>query len=365
MRIRRFYRWLLVLIALVTGGLVLGADALHALRAADLSSVDARFSIRGAQRPPRDVTVVGIDTPTFDYLNAHLPHEAHFPFRRRLDARVIATLKRAGARVIAYDVQFTEQTDPTDDDALIEAVRAAGNVVLGTTEVAQGGETQILGGKEGLAYSRATPADTQLPQDSGGVIRRLPARVRGLTSFAVASAAPAVDRKARFPGGPDATAWIDYPGPPGTIPSVSWWRVLEGRFPSGAFRGKVVVVGATAQSLQDYHPTSTGGYPMSGPEIQAAAIETALHGFPLRSAPGWLNVLLIVLCAGLAPLSALRLRALWAAGTALLGVAALALACAARVRLGADRGVRLPGGGGAAVEPRDARGGRPAHGVRA
>ena len=48
-------------------------------------------------------------------------------------------------------------------------------------------------------------------------------------------------------------------------------------------RGKVVVVGATAPSLQDLHPTSTTGSGlMPGPEIQASAIVTALEGFPLR-----------------------------------------------------------------------------------
>ena len=33
---------------------------------------------------------------------------------------------------------------------------------------------------------------------------------------------------------------------------------------------------------------------MAGPEIQANIIETVLRGYPLRSAPIWLNILLIV-----------------------------------------------------------------------
>ncbi len=49
----------------------------------------------------------------------------------------------------------------------------------------------------------------------------------------------------------DASAWIDYPGPPGTIRTVSFVDVERGRVDPTLFKGKVVVVGATAQSLKD------------------------------------------------------------------------------------------------------------------
>ena len=45
--------------------------------------------------------------------------------------------------------------------------------------------------------------------------------------------------------------------------------------------------------LQDVHPTSAPGEKlMSGPELQANAIWTAVHGNPLRRLPGWLGALL-------------------------------------------------------------------------
>jgi CHASE2 domain-containing sensor protein len=52
-------------------------------------------------------------------------------------------------------------------------------------------------------------------------------------------------------------------------------------------RGKIVIVGATAPTQQDVHPTPTSGNRlMAGPEIQANAIWTALHGFPLHEVLG-------------------------------------------------------------------------------
>jgi adenylate cyclase len=305
--------------------IVLALGALHALRSLDLSSIDARFAIRGSQGAPDDVVVVGIDASTFNYLDAHHPSEAHFPFARRLDARVISNLAHAGAKVIAYDEQFTEPTDPRDDNALLLAVRSARNVVLATTEVARGGKTRIFGGGQGLAVSRGIPAESQFPVDPDGRIRRMRAQILDLVTLPVAVAERARGQPVRFPGGRNATAYIDYRGPSDTVPMVSYWRVLEGQFPAGTFRGKIVVVGATEPILHDIHSTSTDVL-MSGSEVQANAINTVLRGFPLGAAPGWLNVVLVLVLGLAAPLLALRFDALRAAGLALAGLASLALA---------------------------------------
>jgi adenylate cyclase len=83
----------------------------------------------------------------------------------------------------------------------------------------------------------------------------------------------------------------------------------------------VVVVGATTATLQDTHPTSTsGGGLMSGPEIQANAIETVLQGFPLRSVPSWVNWLAIFALGMTPAFLALRFSAIWTIlGAVLLG----------------------------------------------
>ena len=79
--------------------------------------------------------------------------------------------------------------------------------------------------------------------------------------------------------------WIDYAGPPETIPTYSFSSVLRGEVDPAAFKDKIVVVGAAAPSLQDVHSTSVGGGLMPGGEIQANAIATVLDNLPLRSSP--------------------------------------------------------------------------------
>jgi predicted Ser/Thr protein kinase len=74
-----------------------------------------------------------------------------------------------------------------------------------------------------------------------------------------------------------------------------------------AFRGRVVIVGVTAPSVQDLHPSPLGVVP--GVEVQANAVATILADFPLRDAPGWLSAALIVALAAVAPLAGAARRA--------------------------------------------------------
>src|SRR5207244_8035216 len=100
----------------------------------------------------------------------------------------------------------------------------------------------------------------------------------------------------------------DYRGGPDSFPTLSFADLVRGHFDPATVRGKIVVVGASAPTLQDVHATPVGGSRlMPGPEVQANAIWTALHGNPLRSAPGWLDLALLLLLGLLPCLARLRL----------------------------------------------------------
>jgi len=308
---RRRKTALLIGVALLAVGLGVLAYATHLLRRTELQTIDARFSIRGPQRAPSDIVLVQIGPETLQELRTHHLH-SEFPFPRHYDARVIDRLREAGAKTIALDIQFTQRTDEADDQALAEAIeRAHGKVVLATTEVADNGETSVLGGNQVLSQLGARPASAQLTIDKDGVVRRFAYAKNGLHSFPVVTAEVANGPKVPaswFRGGPLP---IDFAGPPETIRHESFFNVLTGRPNPGLFRNKIVIVGASAPILQDVHATATtNGATMSGPEIWANATSTLLRGAPLRNSPGWLDVLLIVILGAIAPLGSLRLRPL-------------------------------------------------------
>src|SRR6202007_2688095 len=99
--------------------------------------------------------------------------------------------------------------------------------------------------------------------DSDGVIRTTRYAIGGLKTFGVVVAGTASGR-AGAPGrfaaaaggaGAGGAAPIDYAGPPGTVPTLSYSSVLDGRFPRAAVAGRIVIVGVSAPSLQDLHQT--------------------------------------------------------------------------------------------------------------
>jgi adenylate cyclase len=301
-RTRRLRSILLLIAAalIIATGLV--AQATDVLRTLDLTSADARFQVRGERSAP-DVVVVAIEDQTLNSPGAT------YPLNRRWHAQVIRRLARADAKVIAYDLQFSEPSgDDGADNALILATRAAApRMVMATTEVAPDGSANVFGGGEGLKFSRAVPGNSNYSNDTDGRIRRVAFELQKLETFPLAAARVALGREPDTP--PGDSAWIDYPGPPETIRYLSFDDVRNGRFDPAAVRGKVVVVGFTAPSIQDLHETSTTtNQQMPGPEIQAAAAATAMAGFPLGSGPGWVDVVLVVLLGGIVPVAALFLR---------------------------------------------------------
>ena len=305
--------------------------ATDAFRGIELDTMDTRFSIRGDQVAPDDVVVVEIDDVSFSRL------DEQWPFPRSLHGKLIDHLTDAGARTIAYDVQFTEPTTRAEDNALIRAVARAGNVVLATTEVDDRGRSNVFGGEDVLRSVDARAGNTLIPADPGGVVRRIAYQVQGLESFATATAEVATGA-AVDPSEFDGDAWIDYAGPPRTVPTVSFAEAVRGNVDPAFFEDKIVVVGTSAPVLQDVHSTPVSDGLMAGAEVQANAITTVLDGFPLSSPPGALDLALIVLMAIVGPFAGVGRRPLLGFVIAL-GVGGLYLVVA---QLAFNAGIVLP-----------------------
>jgi adenylate cyclase len=330
-RTRRLRLVLLAIVAVGATGLGVLAYETDLLRSLELSTVNTRFSIRGKQRSPGNVVLVEIDSTTFDEL------KLRWPFPRKADAKVIENIARDHPKAIAYDVQLSEPTAESDEIPLLEALsNAEGRAVMATTETEADGNTEFLGSVHGTALLHSVgsrPANAQLPPDPGGVLRRVNYSVGGLKTFAVVSAEVASGRRVsprEFEGG---AAWIDYYGPEGTLPKKSFSTVYLDHVPKGFFHDKIVVVGPSAPSLQDVHPTSTAAK-MPGAEVQASAIETVLRGLPLRSSAAWLDLALIVLLGCATPLATLRFGSIATVALAL----ALAAAFTVAVQIAFDDG---------------------------
>jgi CHASE2 domain-containing sensor protein len=281
----------LAAVALAASAVGIAARESGALAPLERESLKARFDVRGTEAVD-GLLVVGIDAKTFTDIGHN------WPFPRGKHGQVVRKLHAAGARQIVYDVQFTEPTAPRQDLALYDALGDAGGAILATSESDGHGHTDVLGGDSNLRAIHARAAASDLRNDTSGAIASFPREVGGLDSIAVATTERLTGKTPDPDGFRDGRAWIDYRGPPGTIPTVSFSDVLNGHVPEDEIAGKIVVVGGTAPTLRDVHSTPVGGEQlMAGAEVQANAIWTALHGLPLRSAPPAVDLLILILLA--------------------------------------------------------------------
>jgi adenylate cyclase len=300
-RQRRTRLALLAALALAAIGVPALLQSLGALDRLELSSVDARLSIRGGHRTNPNVVFVGIDSRTLSAFGQQVP--------RSVQARAIDRLHRDGAKVIAYDIRFQGRKDARGDRALIAAVSRARPVVLATFDP-DGKPIHVPAahphpGRIGVVY-----ASIGVPTDEDGKVRRLLYAPIRIPTLPVQAAGLFLGHPIRESAFEDNHAWIDFPGGPGTVPTYSLVDLVRGRVPASAIAGKIAIVGPNDPLGQDIVDTPASDAPMPGTELHADATATVLDGFPLRSASGFLDGLLLVALALPAPLLAIRRSAL-------------------------------------------------------
>jgi adenylate cyclase len=205
--------------------------------------LDRLFALRGPRAAPDEVCVVAIDDDSYGVIE----RENTLAWPRGLHADLIRTLKREGARAVAFDVLFTDPgADAAPDAEFASALKEAGNVVLGVsveiTEDPMFRQAQIQEPYEPFAKAAAAVADVNIPPDSDGVIRFVwPAR-EGRPGLALA----AYELATGDTGQRVATArWLDYYGPARAVKTVSIYQALDPKqyLPPGFFKDKIVFVG--------------------------------------------------------------------------------------------------------------------------
>jgi adenylate cyclase len=87
------------------------------------------FKMRGERKAPPDVIIITLDKASADRLK--LPTSAPRKWPRSLHAQLINNLMDNKPAVIAFDMVFSEAGLAEQDNAFADAIRSAGNIVLG------------------------------------------------------------------------------------------------------------------------------------------------------------------------------------------------------------------------------------------
>jgi PAS domain S-box-containing protein len=290
---------------------------------------------RGPLPVPDDIAIVAID-------EASLARFGRYPWRRNLTAQMLDHLAVAHPKVIALDVLFSETTNTADDSPLASAIAKAGNVVtaaqltrtesgqvvwlrpLSSVEKAAAGvgHVHVSTEADGVAGSfLVRQADDQGQAEwamaletirvgegaNDQSIQELPGAVSiGGRTFPMRSETRTIEIESGRPRNTQRlrASWIpiEYVGPAGSFApyTFSFGDVLDGKVPATAFRGKYVIVGATAAALGDrfispfVHTEGPNGQQhgefVPGAEILANSLNTLLRGRWYSETPDWLAV---------------------------------------------------------------------------
>ncbi len=269
------------------------------------------------------IVIVAIDQRSIDEIG-------QWPWDRTEHAQLIDDLSAGGASAVGYDVSFfVPSTKVASDAALAGAIQKAGNVVLVSTAHFSGKPADILratGLDDPLAALRTgavAVSHANVFPDTDGVVRVLPPVIESpdgtlLPSMSLALAEIATGQAGQpittgpdgvrvgdlfVPTGPAHLMNIDYV-PETAFPVYSAIDVLSGAVPTDAFRGKIVLVGATALGLGDQLPTPIDkANKQPGVEVQADALNTMLTGnylFPVSMGSTLLWVFVLAFALALA-----------------------------------------------------------------
>lgn len=218
------------------------------------------------QTPSKDIVIVAVDETSINSIG-------QWPWPRQVFAQLFS--KTNGAKVIGIDVNFKEASSrgSADDDILSEAInKSAGAIVLSAELKPDGGIILPLE----KFRQKSLQGFTNLNVSLDGIARRIQAQTERFKSFGFQIAGLfKKDINSEIGKYGVKLFRINYHGGENTYPVFSLNDVLDDRVPAGFFKDKIVLIGATAPDLHDFHSTPFGM--LSGVEVQANIIQTFLN----------------------------------------------------------------------------------------
>lgn len=317
--------WAVAIIALATT-----AGVVVSWRAPSLNTFaqDHLMRLRGNLSEPEDIVIVAID-------ESSISRFGQFPWKRELTARILNNISAAQPKAIALDILYSEATDKLNDLALAESIRKAGNVAI-AEQLVRDRHTPELGRSEWLKAlpefedAAAGSGHVNVETEADGAARKMLLKLAdddGESRWALAIETIRVgdhlnendisntsrfvrvgSRKIPFEVNSNNLTIklnnqessmsvtqpmempIDYIGPTGSFEAqtYSFSDVLDGKISPERFRGKYVLVGATAAALGDNVATpfihdenaegDQHGDLMPGVEVLANTVNTILRG---------------------------------------------------------------------------------------
>lgn len=245
-----------------------------------------------------DIVIVAID-------DASLQRQGQWPWPRSHFAQFIENLEDVAPAAVGFDVMFAEpsRSGEEDDSRLEEALARASFPIIFPVEI---GDAQQLKPLPRFAQ-HTTLSHINVTVDPDGVVRTFPQKAEEFRPFAfeiITAAGIEIPLEHELT---DRNR-IVFAGKPGSFTTVSFSELLEGHS-TKSLRGKILLVGATAQDLHDNKPTPVSeGEVMAGVEIHASIANMLALNYRLTNLPHIAGLLWILLAALIPLITVLFLR---------------------------------------------------------
>jgi diguanylate cyclase (GGDEF)-like protein/PAS domain S-box-containing protein len=279
---------------------------------------------------PTDIVTIGIDARSIAKLN-------QWPWPRRLHAQLLERLRAAKPASVFIDIDFSTRSNAVDDDLLRSELAQWPEAMIGLPTFYQpsssGDVSEVVTKPLPEFASRAQLASVNQSTDQDRLVRRFK-EMWQVGGESVPSAAAMIAGKR---SGSDTPQLIDYTIDPASFPYVSYIDILEGKFDAQQFKGKKVIIGASAKELNDVVPAPVYQSLLPGFVVHALSAQTLINGAP-QSLSTVFSGLVTVLIAFLSVW--LFARTTWRQGLLWLGVGIAALFFAS-LQLHASNGIVL------------------------
>lgn len=263
---------------------------------------------------PTDIVIVAIDENSLSQLG-------RWPWPRQVHAELIQRLKHEQTSAIGLDIVISEpdQTNAAADEALAESIEQAKNIVLPvlleTTRTngqlietlplpimaeraADLGRVHAVLDEDGIARSIYLYEGIGAPvwQHFSQAVLNVALKQPSGNQFQLQTSRPDLTGKNDFSLDWQGQKKVNFRGPPGHFPSISYVQVLNGEFEKDAFKNKIVLVGATASGMNDLLSTPVSGLrqPMAGVEFHANVLDSMRNHRLIDSAPMLLSLVILI-----------------------------------------------------------------------
>ncbi len=337
-----------LLIAVITFSLSIALTLSEPIQKTEFTIRDNLFEIRGplsVENSP--IVLVAIS----DDADSEIPEK--WPWPTSVHAKLVENLNRAGAKAILFDVIFANQDiyNPINDSLFADQINKHGGVVLAGALQESSNKNSDMDVRdfpvEELLENNKNPVGLVYTTDNldgfvriyniGQISDNISYYMLGLEGLRIYQGLETdalqdlslVTRESEFTIGEYSikrdnlnSFIINYYGPEGIFPVYSFDHVIDdpyyntvaeddffemnlfddpetqtGLLYDGVFKDKIVIVGSTITTLQDFHPTpfSSADFPRPGFEIHAHAMQTIIDSNYLSKQSGISQLLIMLL----------------------------------------------------------------------